>query len=600
MTQLKDRADIEQPYKWNPETLFSDEEEWENAAEQVETHLNNLNTEHVTATAATLAEILDAYFEIWVAFERVNVYASLRSCVDATDEHAQELSGRASNLESRLKTTRSTIETEIQQADTECIEQMLTDSILLSKYKQYLHDILRRAEHTAEPEVENALSTLAPATGGSDIYQTVRDADLSFPTVEQPDGKSTELTLNNQRTLLRSFDRPFRRTVHKHFYDSLGEYRHTFAATFNKHVEAAVRTAELRGYDSSLAAALGEENVPTGVYDTLVETVQANLDPLHDHLLRKRARLGIETLRPWDITVRLVDDDPTISYEQAKEYVVKAVEPLGDAYQTRLARGLESGWVDVYETPNKASGAFTIPAYSTQPFVLLNYQRDVNWLFGLAHEVGHAMHAELTSDSQPMVYGYFDRFVSEVPSTLTEILLVQHLLETTDDSALRRVVLDMWLERFRDLLYRRTRYAVCERQMHEQVADGKQLTAERLDRCFVDSWETFNAPVECDDQIAGEWMHTGYLNAFDEPFFVYQYATGFSAALALATDIRTEWDGSEPGDTAERYLRFLRSGSSEYSVKLIADAGVDLTSATPIERAIDTYRESLAALEEMI
>jgi oligoendopeptidase F len=601
MTRTRNRTDIDRSHKWNPETVFSDEEAFEHAVEQVTARLDELRTKEVATDGETLAQTLDTYFDLWTEFERVNVYVSVRTAIDATDDRAQELSGRASDLESRLRTARSVIEARIQRIDPNRIGDLLAESEALAEYDHYLRDLLRQAEHTAEPAVEEALSTLAPAIGGNDIYETLRSADLSFPSIEQPDGDLAELTLNSRRTLLRSSDRSFRRTVHERFYDVHDEYRHTIAATFDKHVQAAVRKAEVRGYDSSLAATLDDENVPVDAYETLTETVRNDLGPLHEHLERKRERLDVETLRPWDVGVRLIDDDPTIPYEKAKELVLEAVSPLGEPYQSRLARGLESGWVDVYESPNKASGAGTIPAYSTQPFVLLNWQSDVNSLFGLAHEVGHAMHAALTSESQPMVYGWFDMFISEVPSTLTETLLVRHVLDTTDDPTLRRAVLDMWLERFRDLLYRRARYAICERRMHEHVADGDRLTAERLDRYIIDGWNEFNAPIELDDWIAGEWMHASYLNMFT-PFYVYQYATGFSAALALAGDIREEWEESSsgPGDAAEQYLHFLRQGSSAHPIDLLADAGVDLTSATPIERAIDAYRNTLATTNDPI
>lgn len=600
--QIYTRTDIDQSHKWTPETLFSDEVEFEQAAERVSSRLDTLCTEDVTASSEALAETLDVYFELWIAFEQVNVYASLRTCVDTTDERARELSGRASALEARLKTARSEIESQIRQAGAERIEELLARSDALTRYEHYLRDLRRRADHTGTQPVESALSTLAPVIGGNNLYHTLHNADLSFPTVEQPDGEEATLTLNTRQAFLRSSDREFRQNVYERFYDTLAKYRHTLAAIFNQHVESAVRTAELRGYDSSLVAALDEENVPVDVYETLTDTVQDDLDPLHEHLRRKRERHGLNTLRPWDTQVKLVDSEPTIPYETAKELLIESVAPLGETYQSWMARGLESGWVDVYETPNKTSGAFTIPAYGTQPFVLLNYHGDVNGLFALAHEMGHAIHAELASDSQPMVYGYFDWFVSEIPSTLTQALLVYHMLETVEDYTLRRAVLDGWLECFRDLLYRRTRYAICERRMHEHVANGEQLTTERLDRCLIDGWKTFNTPVtlddNTDDQAAWEWMHTDYL-VMNRPFYVYQYATGFSAALVLAADIREEWDESnEPGAATERYLRFLRRGSSDYPLDLLADAGVDLTTAGPIERAIDAYRDALAELPQ--
>ncbi|WP_248909998.1 M3 family oligoendopeptidase [Halocatena marina] len=593
MSHFQTREHIADQHKWNPEAIFHDEKTWERAADRVQSRLTDLCTDDITRNPATLAETLDTFFDIKAEFERVDVYATLHSLIDTTDERAQERSGRVDDLRSTLETNRSSIETAIQRTNAERIETMLAESEALSQYGQYLCNLTCQAEHTADAAAEAVISTLTPVLGGNQTYETLLNADLSFPSLEKPNGEQVDITLNNRETLLRSHDRPFRQTVHEQFYDTLNEYRHTIAATFDKHVETAVRTADIRGYDSSLAAALAAENVPAEVYKTLIEVISTNLDPLHEHLQYKRKRLGVDVLRPWDLNVRLVAEDATVPYERAKELVVEAVAPLGEAYQSRLARGFESGWVDVYETSSKIAGAGTIPAYSTEPYIFLNYQNDVNWLFGLAHEAGHAMHAALTSETQPIVYGEFDWFISEVPSTVMEALLVHHILETVEDTALHRTVLDMWLERFRDLLYRRTRYAICEQQMHSHVGDGGQLTPDRLDQFITDGWARINAPVSVDERIAGEWMQAKYLNMW-MPFYVYQYATGFSAALSLVTAIREEWDGGSSGEMASRYLHFLRSGSSEYPLALLSEIGVDLRSKKPFEQAVNAYHDALA------
>lgn len=593
MSHFQTREHIDDQYKWDPEEIFHDEKAWKRSADRVQSRLIGLCTDDITRNPATLAETLDTFFDIKAEFERVDVYATLHSLLDTTDERAQERSGRVDNLRSSLEASRSRIETAIQRTDAERIETMLAESKALSQYGQYLSNLTCQAEHTANTAVEVAISTLTPALGGNQTYETLLNADLSFPSLEKPNGEQVDMTLNNREALLRSHDRPFRQTVHEQFYDTLNEYRHTIAATFDKHVETAVRTADIRDYDSSLEAALDAENVPVEVYKTLTEVISTNLSPLHEHLQYKRKRLGVDVLRPWDLNVRLVDEDATVPYERAKELVVEAVAPLGEAYQSRLARGFESGWVDVYETSTKTDGAGTIPAYSTKPYIFLNYQNDVNWLFGLAHEAGHAMHAALTSETQPTVYGESDWFISEVPSTVMEALLVHHILETVEDAALHRTVLDMWLERFRDLLYRRTRYAICEQQMHSHVGDGGRLTADRLDRFIIDGWARFNAPVNVDERIAGEWMQAKYLNMW-MPFYVYQYATGFSAALSLVTAIHEEWDGGSSGEMANRYLHFLRSGSSEYPLSLLSGMGVDLRSVKPFKQAVNSYHDALA------
>ncbi|MFB6141154.1 MAG: oligoendopeptidase F, partial [Halosimplex sp.] len=426
-----------------------------------------------------------------------------------------------------------------------------------------------------------------------EVYNMLTNADIEFPAVEDPDGESRRITLNNFTTLQENPDRDFRHEVYETFYDEWEDYRNSIAAAYKNSVKTDVKLARARDYDTAREAALDGPNVPVEVYDTLVETVDDNLDVLHRHADLKRRSIDADELKMWDLYVPMVEgESPDVEYDQAREWVTGAVEPLGEEYQDWLAEGLDSRWVDVYETANKQSGAYSGGTYDSQPFILMNYQDDVASMYTLAHELGHSLHSEYTSEHQPYVYSGYEIFVAEVASTVNETLLTHHLLDVVEDETLRRHVLNQYLERFRSTLFRQTMFAEFEHETHRLEEDGEALTADRLDEVYGDLKGEYYANADVDDRIAREWMRIPH---FYRAFYVYQYATGISAAVALAEGILEE---GEPA--AERYREFLSSGSREYPLELLEGAGVDMTSADPIESAIDTYDEFLGEFEQLI
>jgi oligoendopeptidase F len=329
------------------------------------------------------------------------------------------------------------------------------------------------------------------------------------------------------------------------------------------------------------------------VYDTLLDAVRDNLDVLHRHAELKRSALGVDELRPWDLYASLTgEDSPDVPYEDAREYVTEAVAPLGEAYRERMVEGLDSRWVDVYENRGKRSGAFSAGTYDTQPFILMNYQDDVASMFTLAHELGHSMHSVLTNESQPWQYSDYDIFVAEVASTVNETLLVHHLLETVEDDELRRFVLDEYLERFRSTLFRQTMFADFERAIHEVIEDGGALTPDRFDELYRERKLAYYDPMDADEQIDREWMRIPH---FYYGYYVYQYATGISAATAIAERIREE---GEP--VAADYREALRMGGSAYPVDVLSTAGVDVTSRSPIAAAIGVYDDLLGEMAALV
>ncbi|MFB6118817.1 oligoendopeptidase F [Halosegnis sp.] len=595
MSSVPERGDIDEEYTWALEEMFATDEAWETAYEEVESRLADLRAYEgrVTESAATLRDTLQLREELMRTVANVTAYARMRSDEDTRNQEYQALKARAQSLASEASSAASFIEPELQRTDRDRLDELVAEEPELERYDHYLDDVMRMKPHTRSPEVEEVLAELSEVTGApSDIYGMLSNADMEFPAVEGPDGGEIQITQSNFTTKLKHPDRSFRQRVYERYYDEWGGFRNTVASSLKNAVKADVKTARARDYDTAREAALDESNIPTTVYDTLVDTVEANLDVLGRHVDLKRDRLGVDTLEMYDLYAPLADEEaPGIDYEQAKEWVIEAVAPLGESYQSRLAEGLESRWVDVYENEGKRSGAYSGGTYDSQPYILMNYQEDVASVYTLAHELGHSMHSELASETQPYVYSDYGIFVAEVASTVNEALLTEHLLDTLDDERLRRHVLDEYLERFRSTLFRQTLFADFEHQIHTISEEGGALTPDRLDEVYGELKREYYANAAVDDRIEREWMRIPH---FYYNYYVYQYATGISAANAIVEAITEE---GEPA--ADRYREFLRTGSREYPLAALETAGVDMTDSAPVEAAIDAYDRHLATFESL-
>jgi oligoendopeptidase F len=596
MSSVPERSEIESKYKWDLESIYATDDEWEEAYDEVEDRIDDLSAYEGRATedGETLLAVLELRDEVYRTLEQVVSYARMRKDEDTADQHYQALSSRGMSLASQVDSASSFLEPEIQDVDRDELDRMIEETDGLELYDHYLYDVLRTAEHTRSAEVENVLAELGEVTGASgEVYNMLMDSDMEFPTVEKPDGDSVEITQSNLTKLLKNPDREFRQTVYESFFDEIGEYHNTIGTTLKNSVKADVQLARIRDYDTAREDAMDGPNVPVEVYDNLVDTVRDNLDKLHRHAELKRESLGVEELRMWDLYMPMTETEtPDVGYEQAREYVVEALGALGDDYQRRVEEGFESRWVDVYETENKRSGAYSGGTYDTQPFILMNYQDDISSMFTLAHELGHSLHSQLTSENQPYVYGDYEIFVAEVASTVNEALLTNHLLDTVEDPTFRRHVLNEYLERFRSTLYRQTMFAAFEHEVHQLVEDDEALTPGKADEIYGDLKAEFYEPAVVDDRIAREWARIPH---FYRAYYVYQYSTGISAAVALADQILN--DGEE---AADRYLQFLQNGSTEYPLELLETAGVDMSSPEPIQRALDVYDDHLDEMESLV
>jgi oligoendopeptidase F len=596
MSSVPERTEVADQYKWDLDSLFASDEQWEDAYEEANEQLEQLQAfeDDATESAERLADLFDCYEMVMRQVADVSAYARMRRDEDTRDSDAQAMSTRAQSLSSAAASATSFIEPAIQQLDRSTLSEMVESEPRLAEYEHFFDDILRTKPHTRSPEVENLLAEMSEVTGAaSEIYEMLTNADMSFPTVENPDGEATEITLNNFTTLQKHPDREFRRRVYEAFYDEWDTVRNAVGTAYRNSVKTDEKLATARNYNSAREAALDGPNIPPEVYDTLVETVRERLDTLHRHATLKRDATDGEELQMWDLYTPLVEGEgPEIPYEEAREYVTEAVAPLGEAYQSRLAEGLDSRWVDVYETAGKRSGAYSGGTYDSQPYILMNYQDDVSSMYTLAHELGHSMHSELASESQPYVYADYTIFIAEIASTVNELLLTDHLLGTVDDERLRRHILNEALERFRSTLFRQTMFAEFEMRAHERSEAGEPLTPDLLDDLYSDLKAEYYEPAVVDDRIAHEWMRIPH---FYRAFYVFQYSTGICAAVALVDAIQTEGESA-----AQRYREFLGRGSHGYPLDVLGDAGVDMTDSEPIERAIDTYGTYLDEFETLV
>jgi oligoendopeptidase F len=596
MSSVPERSERDEEYKWDLESIYATDEDWEKAYEDVQSRLDELDSYEgrLTEDGDTLLEALELRNDVYRDAHMVASYARMRSDEDTRDQEYQALRARGTSLMSDVSSATSYFDPEIQDCTREELQSMVESTDGLDQYEHYFDDVLRMKPHTRSAEVEELLSDLGEVfSAPSDAYNMLTDADLEFPTVEGPDDEPVEISQANFTTLLRDQDREFRQTVHEEFYGTMADVRNTIGSTMKNQMKRDVKLAKARNYDTAREAALDDSNIPTDVYDNLVNTVDDNLDKLHRHADLKRKALGVDELEMWDLYMPIVDSEsPEVTYEEATEHVIEAVAPLGEEYQRRVEEGLENRWVDVYENRGKRSGAYSGGTYDTQPFILMNYQDDVDSMYTLAHELGHSLHSEYTSEEQPYVYSQYEIFVAEVASTVNEALLTNHLLDTVEDDEFRRHILNEYLERFRSTLYRQTMFADVEQRLHELTEEGEALTPDRIDEVYGERKQAYYANANVDDHIRREWMRIPH---FYYNFYVFQYSTGISAAVALVQDILEE---GQPA--ADRYLEFLERGSSEYPLELLRGAGVDMSTSEPIERALSVYDDYLEEAEQLV
>lgn len=597
MKTLLKRSEVKVEDTWKLEDLYEEEALWEEEYKEVEKLIDDCKK--YTGKIGESAESLLGFFKLKdkmnMLFERVYVYANQRFHQDTSDGKYQAMSAKAQNLGNIMGAACSFFEPELLAMDSAKLQEMVNGNEELKRYKRAVDNVLWEKEHILDARLEEVLAkTDEIASCPSDVFSVFNNADIKFPSIKDEEGKKITVTHGNFIHFMESPDRGVRKEAFEAVYHTYGSFKNTLAALFQGNVKASVFEAKMRGFSSSLEKALFFNHIPAEVYDKLIDAVHENLDTMYRYVALRKKVLGVEELHMYDVYTPLLPAyDKKFTFEEAKETVKKGLAPLGEQYIALLEEGFSNRWIDVYENEGKRSGAYSWGAYGTHPYVLLNYQGNLDSVFTLAHEMGHALHSYHSDEAQDYVYAGYRIFVAEVASTCNESLLIHYMLEHAESKEEKAYLLNHFLDQFKGTLYRQTMFAEFEKITHEKVMTGEALTADVLCEIYFELNKKYFGPdMVSDEEIAMEWARIPH---FYEPFYVYQYATGFSAAIAISRKILA---GDK--EVLEGYFKFLRGGSSLDPVDLLKLCGVDMTTPAPVGEALALFSELVAELEEII
>ncbi|MEI4769684.1 oligoendopeptidase F [Psychrobacillus sp. FJAT-51614] len=592
------REEVQEHLTWKLEDIFASNDVWEKEFKEVSELSKKAASYQGTIKngADALLTVLMYRDELTERLRKLYTYAHMRHDQDTANSTYQAMESRIKSLFVKVSTELSFLVPEILSVDEVIISSYLSDNQNLKLYSQLLEEINKERPHVLSQEQEALLAQYSEIAGASaDTFGKLNNADLEFPLIKDEDGNDIQLTHGRFTRFLESEDGRVREDAFKAMYDTYSKFRNTFASTLSGNVKSDNVNAKIRNYASAREAAMSQNNIPESVYDNLVGTINKNVHLLHKYVGLRKKVLGLEELHMWDLYTPLVKEvDMEFTYEEACDTMLKSFEPLGEEYVSIVKEGLENRWVDVVETKGKRSGAYSSGSYGTNPYILMNWQNNVNNLFTLAHEFGHSIHSYYTRANQPYVYGDYSIFVAEVASTSNEALLNDYLLKTIEDPKKRIYLLNHWLEGFRGTVFRQTMFAEFEHIIHKLDQDGEALTADKLTEEYYNlNKKYFGDEIIIDEQIGLEWARIPH---FYYNYYVYQYATGLSAATALSNQILTE---GKPA--VDRYINeFLKAGSSDYPIEVLKKAGVDMNTAAPIEEACRVFEEKLNELEQLL
>ncbi|MED3916845.1 oligoendopeptidase F [Priestia megaterium] len=595
--KLPSRSEIKVEDTWKLEDIFASDDAWEKEFEEVKALIPQMEKfkGKLGESAQTLYDALQEQDELTMRVSKLYTYAHMRYDQDTTNSFYQGLNDRIKTLYTQIASALSYVTPEILSIEESKIKQYMAEHKELKLYAHALDEITRERPHILSESEEALLAQASEVLGSSsNTFGMLNNADLEFPSIKDENGEEVEITHGRYIRFLESSDRRVREEAFKAVYETYGKFKNTFASTLSGTVKKDNFSARVRNYNSARHSALSTNNIPEEVYDNLVKTVNDNLHLLHRYIDLRKKVLGIEELHMYDLYTPLVKDvKMEVTYEEAKDYILKGLKPLGEDYLNVLKEGFENRWVDVHENKGKRSGAYSSGTYGTNPYILMNWQDNVNNLFTLAHEFGHSVHSYYTRKTQPYPYGDYSIFVAEVASTCNEALLNDYLLKTIDDEKQRLYLLNHYLEGFRGTVFRQTMFAEFEHDVHVRAQNGEPLTPELLTKLYYDlNKKYFGDNLVIDEEIGLEWARIPH---FYYNYYVYQYATGFSAAAALSKQILEEGNAA-----VERYVGFLKSGSSDYPIEVLKKAGVDMTTSQPIEEALAVFEEKLTEMERLL
>lgn len=590
---LKNRQDMDPRFQWRLSDIFPSQEAWEQQYEASQREVETLGQLCGTLKESRegLRAGLDRVYGVMEPVNRLYLYASLLKNGDNGDPQAQTLEGRATKLYVDLSTAVSFMEPEILTIPQEVLGEWMEDP-MLAEYRHILKDIDRQRAHTLPAQQEKMLALLSDAAGTpDDVFTMLESVDMTFPNVTGEDGNPAPLTHGTYGLFRESRNVQVRREAFETYHGEFRKYINTIAATYAGSVKLDQYFAQVRGYGSPLEKSLCGSNVPVAVYDALITAVHNSLGSMERYLKLRKKVLGLNELHMYDLYCPIVEDVTyQIPFEEGKALVKQALKPLGEDYAALLDKAYEEQWMDVYENRGKTTGAFSCGVYGVHPYVLLNYTDALNDAYTMAHELGHAMHSYLSSEKNSFANHDYKLLVAEVASTVNEVLLTKYLLKTETDPRRRAYILNYLLESFRTTVFRQTLFAEFERDVHDMYSSGQPLTAELLNQHYHELNELYYRGVVVDEHQDVEWARIPH---FYSAFYVYQYATGFCSAVAIADRIEKTGDPTD-------YLRFLTTGGSDYPMEELKIAGVDLTKPEVVEQALKLFDETITELDALL
>ena len=590
---MQARKDMDPKFQWDFTHMYASDEVWEAELNRCVADLPKIAA--IEGTLGTSREAfkagIDTVNEIAERLENVFIYANLHRCADGSEPKHQEMDQKAMGAYVRFSSALAFMDPEILAIPEETLKAFLEPEEM-KPYRFYIENLTRSREHCLDAQRERILAMLGDAAQTpSDAYEMLTNVDMELPKIHDAEGNEVQLTAGNFGVYRESPVRAVREEAFNAMFGTYKKYINTFAALYGGNVKQDQFMANVRGFSSACEAALFRNNIPVSVYDSLIEAAHDSLPTMREYLELRKEVLGLEKIDMYDLYCPMVKDvDFKVPFEEAKKLVKEATKPLGEEYQKLLDKAYSENWMDVYENKGKRSGAFSCGVFGVHPYVLLNYTDALDDAYTVAHELGHAMHSYKSDSTQDYLNHSYCIFVAEVASTVNEVLLTKYLLATETDKARRAYVLNHFLEGFRTTLFRQTLFAEFERKAHEAYQNGEPLTAEKLTGIYRSLVELYYDGAEVPENIAYEWA---FIPHFYNAFYVFQYATGFSSAVAIASHI------FETGD-AEGYLKFLTTGGSDYPLNELKLAGVDLTSPQPVKDALKVFGDSVRELRALL
>ncbi len=594
--QPMSRKDVNPEFTWNLKDLCPSDADFEQQKAKLLAELPTLleYEGRLAEGAGIVLEFLQKLEEAEQLFERLYLYANMSLHEDMNVSKYQGYASQMQSAAAQLSTCCAFFQPELLSLSEKQLNDYANDE-LLAHYSLLLSRIIKMKEHTLSAAEEAIIAKSGEmASAADDIFSMLNDADLKFGEIKDEDGNMRELTVERYVSFMESPDRRVRKDAFTRFYEVYGQFKNTIGASYAASVKKSRFYSDVRKYDSTLEQCLEQNEIPLSVYDNLIETVRKHLPSMHKYISLRKKVMSLDEHHFYDNYVSLVPDyRKKFTFEEAKELAKKALVPMGQDYLTRLEEGFNNRWIDVYENTGKCTGAYSWSTYGTHPYVLLNFQGELNDVFTLVHEMGHALHSMYSHEAQSYTYAGYKIFVAEVASTCNEALLMRYMLAQCKDKQERAYLVNHFIDQFKGTLYRQTMFAEFEKTAHAMYAEGEALTPEVLSGIYKKLNEDyFGSDMVIDDEIALEWMRIPH---FYSEFYVYQYATGFSAAIALSNRILREGESA-----AKEYIEFLKGGCSATPTDLLKIAGVDMTSAQPIEDALKLFSELVEELESLL